>query len=299
MNEQADAERVGQADAQRLFQPVIELHQNAHHLGRIQIGQEFLQGLLAQLLHHQIAPALRRHGHAPIQHQLRQQLFARTVDQLLQRDKRDVHFRLFHADGRHDAIGPADLFQPFLQPRQADRKDLHRPPRMMQDILDQRFQLKRRALTGRADRNDRLGAAARRMFFLRGIDGFIPLKAAQRLINAVQIHAGDVHLAHRFQNQWRRYHVQRPDRNLQLFRQHGADVAERAHIRQDQHALPAAHGPQHRRGLVKDLLRPDLQRHIHGDDIRIHRAEQLLRHIDHGAGRAFPMRRHENGDLFI
>ena len=57
------------------------------------------------------------------------------------------------------------------------------------------------------------------------INRLIAFEVQQRFIDTLQIHPGNIHLAHGFEYQRCRYHIQRAHRNFQPLSQKCTDIA--------------------------------------------------------------------------
>ena len=172
----------------------------------------------------------------------------------------------------------------FLKVREADGQDGQWFSHTLQHLLDERFEFERRALACRADGHDGLLSPVRRAV-LRKVHGLIAAEASERLVDAVEIHAYDIRLAHGLEDERRRYHIDGAHGDAERLRDLRAEAHERSHIGEDQHARAAVHAAQHRDDLLSELLRVLLERHVDGDEIRILCVEELLRDLDHRACR--------------
>ena len=125
------------------------------------------------------------------------------------------------------------------------------------------------------------------------------METREGVVKPIEVHAREFCLAHGLEDQRRRDHVDRADGNLDALLQARTEIAERAHIRENQDALEAVHGLQHSRHLVEHGLRPDLEWHVDGQHADIRRAEQALRDLDHRSRRALAVRRDDDDDAVI
>ena len=233
--------------------------------------------------------------------EFQERIFALAADDGLQWDERDAQRGLLHADGRHDAMALCNLAQMLLELHEADGYDGQRLARAAQDLLDERLELERRALPRRADgHND--AAVVRHLLerlILRDITRLVAVKARERVVEAVEVHAREFRLAHGLKDQRRRNHVDRAHRHIEALLQTRAEIAERAHVREYQDALETRHGLQHGCHLVEHGLWTDLERHVDGQHADVRRAEQALRDFDHRRRRALAMRRDDDDDAVV
>ena len=194
-----------------------------------------------------------------------------------------------------------DLPQPVLELHEADGDDRQGLARAAQDVLDEGFKLERRSLSRRADGHDDAAVIRhlRELLILRDIARLVAVEAREGVVEAIEVHARELCLAHGLEDQRCRDHVDCADGNPDVLLQARAEIAERAHVRENQDTLAAVHGFQHGGHLVEHGLRPDFERHVDGQYADVRRAEQALCNFDHRRRRALAVRRDDDDDAVV